>query len=48
MKTCGRYNFTILDLGTKWRLGVSFTPLPLYLRINVVYRSKWNQEGFLT
>jgi hypothetical protein len=25
-----RYSSTILDLGTRWRLVVSFTPMPLY------------------
>jgi hypothetical protein len=32
MKTYGewRYGSTILDLGTRWRSVVSFTPLPLY------------------
>jgi hypothetical protein len=27
-----RYIFTFLDLGTRWRLVVSFTPRPLYPR----------------
>jgi hypothetical protein len=27
-----RYSSTILDLSTRWRLVVSFTPLPLYFR----------------
>jgi hypothetical protein len=27
-----RYSSTILDVGTRWRRTVSFTPLPLYLR----------------
>jgi hypothetical protein len=32
MKTCGewRYSSAILDLGTSWRLVVSFTAKPLY------------------
>jgi hypothetical protein len=29
-----RYSSTILDLGTRWRLEVSFTPRPLYLSGN--------------
>jgi hypothetical protein len=29
-----RYSSTILDLGTRWRREVSFTPQPLYLRGN--------------
>jgi hypothetical protein len=29
MKTW-KYNFTILDLGSRWRLVVSFTARPLY------------------
>jgi hypothetical protein len=32
MKTYGRaeYSSTVLDVGSRWRLAVSFTPRPLY------------------
>jgi hypothetical protein len=31
-----RFSATILDLGTRWRRVISFTPLPLYLAERVL------------
>jgi hypothetical protein len=41
-----RYGSTILDLGTRWRWVVSFTPLPLYTRgKSPRYPLDWEQGG---
>jgi hypothetical protein len=36
---------TILDLGTRWRWIVSFTPQPLYPQGNSPIRIRWEDEG---
>jgi hypothetical protein len=46
-------NSTILDLGTRWRLAVSFTARPLYLpvkepRVHIEYESGWAPEPVWT
>jgi hypothetical protein len=48
MKICGEwmYSYTIIDLGNRWRLVVSFTPGPLLpqgkeLSIFIGYEAGW-------